>query len=337
MPSERVSPRSSSSSGPSRVSRRRIAADPDPGVDKVVALLGGSGGSPNLATWTKGLSTLGSFGKQLPFVAASPGGLAGLDDLVEKGVASTLAGALTWADVTTSGEVVPLPGGRSGVLDITVDDLGEGKRAHVNLVVTRTATQQALAVSSASPKVELSSPQGMTATVEATLSLWVVWTGPTTNRVYLASDDAHAPRIDVDVTAQLSASAKAAVGILGVTLSSTDFTVRAHTFARVNDPNNDGILAFDAGGAGAAELAAEGSLAGLVTAALDPTGSPSDPGVAGSVQGTLAIAADTSGLTGVGFPADWLPAWRSRGPTSPSGRRRSPPPTWRRSSASSRT
>ncbi|WP_404392007.1 calcium-binding protein [Humibacillus xanthopallidus] len=281
-----------------------FAADPDPGVDRLVALLGGSGGSPNLATWTKGLSTLGSFGKQLPFVAASPGGLAGLDDLVENGVASTLAGATTWADLATSGEAVPLPGGRSGVLDITVDDLGEGKRAHVHLVVTRTATQQALAVSSTSPKVELSSPQGMTATVEATLSLWVVWTGPTTNRVYLASDDAHAPRIDIDVTAQLSASAKAAVGILGVTLSSTDFIVRAHTFARVNDPNNDGILAFETGGTGAAELAAEGSLAGLVTAALDPAGSPSHLGVAGSVQGTLAIAADTSGLTGIGFPTD---------------------------------
>ena len=83
--------------GPRRPSPA-FAADPDPGVDKVVALLGGGGGSPNLATWTKGLSTLGSFGKPLPFVAASPGGLAGLDDLVEKGVASTLAGALTWAD-----------------------------------------------------------------------------------------------------------------------------------------------------------------------------------------------------------------------------------------------
>ena len=281
-----------------------FAADPDPGVAKVVALLGGSGGTANLAVWTNGLATVGTLGKQLPFVAASPGGLAGLDDLVKEGVVATLAGAATWADLATSGESVALPGDRNGTLDIAVDDLGEGKRVHVNLVVTRTAAQQALAVSSSSPKVELSSPKGVTATVEATLSLWVVWTGPTTNKVYLASDAAHAPRVDVDVTARLSASAKAAVGILGVTLSSTDFTVKAHAVAKVDDPNNDGVLAFDAAGTGDGELAAEGSLAGLVSAALDPTGSPSDPGTAGSVSGTLNIAADTSSLAGVSFPSN---------------------------------
>ncbi|WP_229674973.1 calcium-binding protein [Terrabacter tumescens] len=290
-----------------------FAADPDPGVDRVVALLGGSGGSTNLATWTSGLAGVGALGEPIPFVSASPGGLAGADDLVEKGVATALAGTTTWADLATSGESVSLPGGRNGTLDVSVDDLGDGKRVHVNLVVTRTAAQQALVVSSASPKVELSSPKGVTATVEATLSLWVVWTGPTTNRVYLASDVAHAPRLDVDVTAQLSAAAKAAVGILGVTLSSTDFTVRAHAYARVADPNNDGVLAFDAAGAGDGELAADGSLAGLVSASLDPSGSPSDPGTPGSVNGTLSIAADTSGLAGVSFPtnvaADVSVAW----------------------------
>ncbi|MHA3837473.1 calcium-binding protein [Terrabacter sp. AAH1] len=281
-----------------------FAADPDPGVDRVVAFLGGSGGTANLASWTSGLATLDTFGKQLPFVAASPGGLAGLDDLVREGVTSALPGTTTWADLATSGEAVSLPGGRAGTLDIAVDDLGEGKRVHVNLVVTRTATQQSLAVSSASPRVELSSPKGVTATVEATLSLWVVWTGPTTNKVYLASDAAHAPRVDVDVTAHLSAAAKAAVGILGVTLSSTDFAVTAHAYARIDDPNNDGVLAFDAAGTGDGELAADGSLAGLVTAALDASGSPSQPGTAGSVSGTLHVAADTSGLAGVAFPTN---------------------------------
>src|SRR3954454_18214923 len=200
------------------------AADPDPGVDRIVALLGGLGGTKNLAAWTTGLAGLGALGKPIPFVSASPGGLAGVDDLVEKGVAGALAGTTTWGDLATSGEAVSMPGGPSGTLDISVDDLADGKRVHVNLVVTRTATQQALAVSSASPKVELSSPKGVTASVEATLSLWVVWTGPTTDRVYLASDAAHAPRLDVDVTAALAGTAKAAVGILGVTLNSTDFT-----------------------------------------------------------------------------------------------------------------
>ncbi|GAA3713251.1 hypothetical protein GCM10022399_32480 [Terrabacter ginsenosidimutans] len=289
------------------------AADPDPGVDRVVALLGGSGGTRNLAAWTTGLAGVGALGKPIPFVSASPGGLAGVDDLVEKGVATALAGTTTWADLATSAEPVSLPAGRQGTLDVSVDDLGDGKRVHVNLVVTRTAAQQSLALSSTSPKVELSSPKGVTATVEATLSLWVVWTGPTTNRVYLASDAGHAARLDVDVTARLSGAAKAAVGILGVTLSSTDFTVRAHAYARVNDPNNDGVLAFDAAGVGDGELAADGSLAGLVSAVLDPTGSPSDPGTPGSVTGTLSVAADTSGLAGVSFPsniaADVSVAW----------------------------
>ncbi|GEO29824.1 hypothetical protein [Terrabacter aerolatus] len=188
---------------------------------------------------------------------------------------------------------------------------------HVDLVVTPTATQQALAVSSTSPKVELSAPKSVTAIVEATPSLWVVWTGPTTNRVYLASDTPHAPRLDVDVSATLSGSAKAAVGILGVTLSGTDFTVKAHTYARVNDPNNDGVLGFDAAGVGDGELAADGSLAGLVSANLDPTGSPSDPGTPGSVSGTLSVAVDTSALAGASLPPTSPQTCRSRGPTSP--------------------
>ena len=36
------------------------AADPDPGVDRVVALLGGSGGTRNLAAWTTGLAGIGA-------------------------------------------------------------------------------------------------------------------------------------------------------------------------------------------------------------------------------------------------------------------------------------
>ena len=71
----------------------------------------------------------------------------------EQGVVATaLAGTTTWADLATSGESVSLPGGRAGTLDISVDDLGDGKRVHVNLVVTRTAAQQSLAVSSAEPQ-----------------------------------------------------------------------------------------------------------------------------------------------------------------------------------------
>ncbi|GAB3067850.1 hypothetical protein GCM10027053_34730 [Intrasporangium mesophilum] len=280
------------------------AATPDPGVDKVVALLGGAGGTSNLAAWSSGLAAIGKLGQPIPFVSASPGGLAGLDDVIKEGIAGPVTGLDTWADLATTDKTVAMPGGRTGTLNISVEDLNAGKRVHVNLVVKRTVSNQALAVSNDSPKVELAAPTGVTATIEATVSLWVVWTGTTDNRVYLASDAPHAPRVDVDITASLSASAKASVGILGVTLSSSDFSVKAHAFAKINDPNNDGVLAFDAAGTGDGELAAAGSLQGLVSAGLDPDGSPTDPGTPGSVSGTLSIAADTSSLAGVTFPSN---------------------------------
>ncbi|GAA6526297.1 calcium-binding protein [Intrasporangium sp. DVR] len=293
------------------------AADPDPGVDQVVAILGGGGAAKDLASWTSGLAAIGAFGRPIPFVSASPGGLAGLDDLVKEGVAGTVAGLTTWAALDAADGSVSLPGGRTGTLDIGLEDLADGKRVHVDLTITRTAANQALTISSASPKVELASPEGVTVSVEAALSLWIVWTGPTTNRVYLASDAGHAPRVDVDATAQLSASAKAALGILDVSLSSTDFTVKAHAFAKLNDPNNDGVLAFTESAPGDGELAADGSLQGLVSAGLDPAGSPGDPGTAGSVAGTLSVHADPSGL-GSAFPtfsADVTVTW----PTIASG------------------
>ncbi|AXG12708.1 calcium-binding protein [Intrasporangium calvum] len=287
------------------------AADPDPGVDRVVAILGGGSATEDLASWTSGLAALGAFGKPIPFVSASPGGLAGLDDLVKEGIADEVAGATTWGALDALDKAVSLPGGRNGTLDVAVEDLADGKRVHVDLTITRTAAKQSLTISSADPKVELASPEGVTVSVEAALSLWIVWTGPTTNRVYLASDAGHAPRVDVDATAHLSASAKAALGILDVSLSSTDFTVKAHAFAKLNDPNNDGVLAFTESAPGDGELAADGSLQGLVSAGLDPTGSPSDPATAGSVAGTLAVQADPSGL-GSAFPtfsADVTVTW----------------------------
>ncbi|MDC5696918.1 calcium-binding protein [Intrasporangium calvum] len=277
------------------------AADPDPGVSDVVAFLGGGSATENLATWTEGLAAIGAFGQPIPFVSASPGGLAGLDDLVQKGVADRLTGMTTWAALDGADATFALSAGRNATLDVAVEDLADGKRVNVGLTITRTVSNQALTISSAEPKVELSAPTGVTVAVEASMTFSAVWTGPATDRVHLASDALHAPRVDVDASATLSAAAKAALGILDVSLTSTDFVVKAHAFAQVSDPNNDGRLAFDESGTGDGELAAEGSLQGLVTAGLDPTGSPSDPGTPGSVSGTLTVNADASGL-GSSFP-----------------------------------
>ncbi|MGN6754643.1 MAG: calcium-binding protein [Intrasporangium sp.] len=283
--------------------------DPDPGVAQVVQLLGGSGGTDTLAAWTAQLASIGAFAAPIPLGAASPGGLAGLGDLVEKGVASKVAGKATWADLAGASGAVALPNGRNGTLTIEPEELSDGsERVRVQLVVTRSAAAD-LVVSSTSPKVELAAPKGLATTVEATVSLWVVW-NKKTNRAYLASDSGHTPSIAVDVTATVAADVKASVGILGVSLSSTDYTVRAKAAATINDPNNDGILAFAAPDGG--ELAADGSLQGLVS-----VGSPT-----GSVSGTLSVKADTSGLGGIALPTpiaanitvDW-PDIRTGSPT----------------------
>src|SRR5690606_1011002 len=116
-----------------------------------------------------GLSGIGAFAKTIPYVAASPGGLAGVDDLVKEGIANEVAGLDTWAALDSADGPVSLPGGRDGTLDVDVEDLGDGKRVHVALEVTRTVADQALNVSSSSPKVELAAPQGVTVSVEASV------------------------------------------------------------------------------------------------------------------------------------------------------------------------
>ena len=44
-------------------------------------------------------------------------------------------------------------------------------------------------------KVEISAPEAVSAKVDASMTLSVVWTGTATNRVFLASEAAHAPRV----------------------------------------------------------------------------------------------------------------------------------------------
>jgi hypothetical protein len=89
--------------------------------------------------------------------------------------------------------------------------------------------------------------------------------------VFLISDS-FAPRLDVDSVAHFRAdlgAAKASVGILEVALlAGSTLSASAHLLARVTDGNNDGKLSFGSGG----ELAAAGSLNGLVQIGLDTSG-----------------------------------------------------------------
>lgn len=273
-----------------------FAADPDPGVDQVLAFLGDPGGPGTLSAWTSTLSTVGKLGEKLPLVDASPGALLGLDELVEKAVVDELASATTWTDLVKTDETITFPGG-TGTLSTSTPDDGDGKRLDVSVEVTKSVAGQALTLSNETPKVELSIKDGITVDLTATLNLSVVWTGEVDNEVYLVADAA-GPRLDVDVEAEVDATtAKAAIGILGVDLSGSTFALDAHFVARVNDPDGDGRLMFDEPGGGASdgELAPDGSLDGLMSAGFD---SP-----AGSLTGSFNLGAAATGGGGLDLPS----------------------------------
>ncbi len=273
-----------------------FADDPDPGVAQVLAFLGDPGGPGTLSAWTSTLSTVGRLGEKLPLVDASPGALLGLDDLVEKAVVDELAGATTWSGLVKNDHTITFPDG-TGTLSTATPDDGDGKRLDVSVEVTKQVTGQALTLSNESPKVELSIKDGITVDLTATLDLSVVWTGEADNEVYLVADAA-GPRLDVDVEAEVdAATAKAAIGILGVDLTGSTFALDAHLVARVNDPDGDGRLMFDAPGGGGSdgELAPDGSLDGLMTAGFD---SP-----AGSLTGSFNLGAAATGGDGLDLPA----------------------------------
>ena len=131
----------------------------------------------------------------------------------------------------------------------------------------------------------------------------MVWTGPGDDKVYLVHS-AGTPRLDVDAHAAIeNATAKAAIGILGVSLTGSTLDVDAHLVGTVSDPDNDGKLFFSGNG----ELAQPGSLDGLVTVGLDPEGSQpidaTDAGSRGSVHATFQLGAAAAGIPAA-LPSD---------------------------------
>jgi Ca2+-binding RTX toxin-like protein len=275
----------------------------DPGVDDLLAVLG-VGGDPtkNLAAWTAGLGGVGKLAEELPLVNASPGGLLGFTDLFAKAVTDELSSAVDFGDLAVDQDIT-IDGDRTGHLVTTVSDEGAGKRLDITVTVDKTVTGQDLRVTNESPKVELSVADGITVGLKSQLKVSLVWTGAADDRVYLVRTS-DTPRLDLDAHASIdNAAAKAAIGILGVSLTGSDLDVDVHLVGTVSDPNNDGKLFFTEGAAGDGELAQEGSLDGLVTVGLDPQGSlpidTSDENSRGSVHATFELGAAAAGI-----PAD---------------------------------
>lgn len=269
----------------------------DPGVARLLSLLGGAGSDPvkNLATWTEGLGGVGKLAEPLPLVQATPGGLLGFgangssEGLFRQVVTDALAGATQYADLNVD-KSVTIDRGRTAHLKTTLSDEGAGKRLHIEATVEKQVGAESLHLASSSPKVDLTITDGVNVDVTAHLALDVVWTGATDDQLYVVSG-ANGPRLDVDAHASVdAATAKASVGILGVSISNPNLTVDAHLLGTVSDPDNDGKLGFgDA-------LGQDGSLAGLFSIGLDPQGAApyGSATTRGSVSGSVTLGAAAS-------------------------------------------
>jgi Ca2+-binding RTX toxin-like protein len=260
-----------------------VADPPDPGITTLVKTLNDP--TTSLQKWSQGLSGVGKLAEALPAVQASPGGVLGFNDLLTNAFTS---GANHLADAIHDGDLninqpISIGSGRAGTLTSALSTIGGGdKQLSVTVDISRTMQDQALTVAvpigggSNAPQSALSATGGVQLQVEANLQFRVIWDHASDTAYLVVDAAAHTPQLTVDASAQFhdTAAVKAALGVLGVSLvNDSTLALAAHFSASVNDPNNDGRLAFENVDHSAGELAQAGSLAGLVS-----FGFASDPG-----------------------------------------------------------
>ncbi len=256
-----------------RQAPRALAADP--GVSTLVGTLDGA--SNSLQSWTQGLGTVGKLANALPAVQTSAGSALGFADLLHQWFnngTKHLASASTDGDLNIN-EPVSLGDGRSGTLTSQLTALGNGdKQLDLAISAQKTLSDQPLSVplaiggTSNAPQSSFSSTGGVSLSVQGTLTFELIWEHAT-NTVYVVANGTM-PSLRIDATATLAdaSKVKAAIGILGVSLANdSTLSLSAHLVGTVNDPNNDGKIAFNSTDGG--ELAQAGSLAGLVTFGFD--------------------------------------------------------------------
>jgi Ca2+-binding RTX toxin-like protein len=232
------------------------------------------------ADWAKGgAEQVGQLAQPLPLLGVSPGALVDADHLVERASAKLASGLSVDEDLDANTH-----------LTSTVTETNGDRLLDATLTARTTVSEQGLTVAG------ISVAKAVSVTGWATLRLKVMRTAA--GETFLV-DDAVAPRIDIDVVAHLRPDldkASASVGILGVAVTPgtaddpTALTATAHLRVDVADPNHDGKLAFDtATGPDSGELAAPGSLAGLLQIGWDPsggrTGDASAPLTGGASEG----------------------------------------------------
>lgn len=276
----------------------------DPGVGTIVHTL--TDATDSVQAWSQGLATAGKLGESLPLVASSAGSVLGFTDLLSQAFnngSKKLALAHSYGDFDIhDGESISLTGDRSGTLTSSIHDVDNGKQVDITVDVHKTVHDQPLNINvpigtdSNAPQSAFTSTGGVDLTIHAVLSFSLVWDSAS-DTVYLVSSPT-TPSLTVGATAGFGnkAAVQAGIGILGVSLvddATTYLTMAANFKAHVNDPNNDGRLAFVNTDHTPGELAQQGSLAGLVSIGFDDT-----PGTSpGSIDANLHLrAAATTGL-----------------------------------------
>ncbi|HEX5597275.1 MAG TPA: calcium-binding protein, partial [Micromonosporaceae bacterium] len=212
------------------------------------------------ANWMQGLGQVGRLAQPLPLLGVSPGALVDVDGLAKRASDALINGL---------NQDVDLGGGAR--LTSSVEEIDGDHLLDVVLAVKKTETGKRFSAG------DITIDNAVSVTGWATLRLKARHTAA--GETYLVRDG-QAPRIDIDAAAHLGslADAKASVGILGVAVTSTaeaesSLDATAHFKVTVSDPNSDGRLGFDTtAGAGTGELAAAGSLAGLVQIDFDGSG-----------------------------------------------------------------
>ncbi len=242
------------------------AAQPDAETSALLSVV------ERFAALGRGLGAVGPMNEQLPLVGLVPGaedGL-GLGDLFDVAVYDQLKGLTSLEDLE---DEYPLSGPRAGRLLAKASTQGGVRRLDLTLEVTRTVADRPISVSSAQPKVSLTTSGGVDVTLKLLAKLPFAY-DPATKAAWLGRDVA----VTVQADGRLAAGAtpSAAFGILGVDLSTASSLSFTSAFASsAADPDGDGRLSQD-------ELGADGAASGLfaftrkgsATAALHVTAKP---------------------------------------------------------------
>ena len=253
------------------VSATPAAAGPaDPDVDAFVSTLDGT--TDSVQAWTQQLATVGQLAEQLPGIPASAGQVLGFEDLLHQYFQDAFTGAMNKGDLNVNQDI-DLGDGRTGHLTSVVSDVADTGDEQLVLTVTasKTLDDQMLSVplplgaDSNAPQSAFSSSGGVSLTVDASFTFTLVWEDVSDTVSIVA--DGTTPRIDVNASAEITdlTAMTASIGVLGVSVvPDSSLDLAAHFTSTVDDPNNDGHLAFTEQDGTPGELAQDGSLDGLL-------------------------------------------------------------------------